>query len=139
MVLRRSRQLWSCEKFGFSGLSEAATRAHEGKASFLWSASARAWVQGPGGRDPTEGLLAFFFFKVCHSLLFFYKLKLHWPPTLLVPGTQHSDLIFICITKGFPDSSAGKESACNAGHLGLIPGLGTSPGEGKSYLLQYLA
>ena len=37
----------------------------------------------------------------------------------------------------FPDSSSGKESTCNAGDLGLIPGLGWSPGEGKGYLLQY--
>ena len=33
--------------------------------------------------------------------------------------------------------SAGKESACNAGDLGSIPGLGRSPGEGKGYPLQY--
>ena len=32
---------------------------------------------------------------------------------------------------GFPCGSAGKESSCNAGDLGLIPGLGRSPGEGK--------
>ena len=38
---------------------------------------------------------------------------------------------------GFPHSSAGKESACNAGDRGLIPGLGRSPGEGKGYPLQY--
>ena len=38
---------------------------------------------------------------------------------------------------GFPDSSVGKESACNAGDLGSIPGLGISPGEGKGYPLQY--
>ena len=38
---------------------------------------------------------------------------------------------------GFPDSSVGKESACNAGDLGLIPGLGRSLGEGKGYCLQY--
>ena len=38
---------------------------------------------------------------------------------------------------GFPGGSAGKESACNAGDLGLIPGLGRSPGEGKDYSLQY--
>ena len=38
---------------------------------------------------------------------------------------------------GFPDSSAGKESACSAGDLGSIPGLGRSPGEGKGYSLQY--
>ena len=38
---------------------------------------------------------------------------------------------------GFPCGSAGKESACSAGDLGLIPGLGTSLGEGKGYPLQY--
>ena len=32
---------------------------------------------------------------------------------------------------GFPYGLAGKESACNAGDLGSIPGLGRSPGEGK--------
>ena len=36
-----------------------------------------------------------------------------------------------------PGSSAGKESACNAGDPGLIPGLGRSPGEGIGYPLQY--
>ena len=36
-----------------------------------------------------------------------------------------------------PCGSAGKESTCNAGDLGLIPGLGRSPGGGKGYLLQY--
>ena len=34
---------------------------------------------------------------------------------------------------GFPDSSVGKKSACNAGNLGSIPGLGRSPGEGNGY------
>ena len=34
-------------------------------------------------------------------------------------------------------AQAGKESAYNAGDLGLIPGLGRSPGEGKGYPLQY--
>ena len=38
---------------------------------------------------------------------------------------------------GFPDSPVGKESACNAGDPGSIPGLGRSPGEGKGYPLQY--
>ena len=38
---------------------------------------------------------------------------------------------------GFPGDSAGKESACYEGDLGLIPGLGRSPGEGNSYPLQY--
>ena len=43
--------------------------------------------------------------------------------------------MYVCM--GFPDSSVGKESACNAGALGSIPGLGRSPGEGKDYPLQY--
>ena len=38
---------------------------------------------------------------------------------------------------GFPGSSAGKESACNAGNPGSIPGLGRSTGEGIGYPLQY--
>ena len=43
---------------------------------------------------------------------------------------------FSTVGRGFPDSSVGKESACNAGDLGSIPGLERSPGEGTGYLLQ---
>ena len=39
--------------------------------------------------------------------------------------------------KNFPHSSVGKESTCNVGDLGSIPGLGRFPGEGKTYPLQY--
>ena len=39
--------------------------------------------------------------------------------------------------KGFPSDLAGKESACNAGDLGSIPGLGRSPGGGHGNLFQY--
>ena len=58
-------------------------------------------------------------------------------------------IVYICIYKinilictygqymGFPDGSDGKKSACNAGDLGSIPGLGRSPGEGNSNPLQY--
>ena len=38
---------------------------------------------------------------------------------------------------GFPGGSDSKESACNAGDLGSVPGLGRSPGEGNGYPLQY--
>ena len=38
---------------------------------------------------------------------------------------------------GFLCDFAGKESTCNAGDLGSIPGLGRSPGEGKGYPLQF--
>ena len=40
-------------------------------------------------------------------------------------------------SQGLPCGSAGKESACNARDLGLIPGLGRSPGEGNGNPLQY--
>ena len=38
---------------------------------------------------------------------------------------------------GFPGGSDGKESACNAGDVGSIPGLGRSPGDGNGNPLQY--
>ena len=41
------------------------------------------------------------------------------------------------VFQGFSCVSVGKESDCNAGNLGLIPGLGRSPGEGKGYPFQY--
>ena len=41
------------------------------------------------------------------------------------------------LCKGFPDSSVGKESACNAGDPSSIPGSGRSGGEGIGYPLQY--
>ena len=43
----------------------------------------------------------------------------------------------LMISQGFPCGSAGEESTCNVGDLGLIHGLGRSPGEGKGYPLQY--
>ena len=45
------------------------------------------------------------------------------------------DRLPIPVFSGFPCGSAGKESTCNAGNLGSIPGLGISPGEGKGYPL----
>ena len=41
------------------------------------------------------------------------------------------------LNKNFTGGSGSKESACNAGDLGSIPGLGRSPGEGNGYPLQY--
>ena len=41
------------------------------------------------------------------------------------------------LNMGFPSSSEVKASACNEGDLGLIPGLGRSPGEGNGNPLQY--
>ena len=41
------------------------------------------------------------------------------------------------LLQGFPDSSVGKESICNAGDPSSIPGSGRSAGEGRGYPLQY--
>ena len=45
--------------------------------------------------------------------------------------------LLLRLHQGFPCGSAGKESSCNAGDLGSIPGLGRSPEEGKGYPFQY--
>ena len=47
------------------------------------------------------------------------------------------DIIIFRIKRGFPGSSAGKESACNAGDLGLIPGLEGCPGRGHRNPLKF--
>ena len=57
------------------------------------------------------------------------------PITQRLMGQNHPLLSFIFL--GFPCGSAGKESTCNVGILGSIPGLGRYPGERKGYLFQY--
>ena len=59
---------------------------------------------------------------------------------LLIQGPKQfqSEFFFSLRTSiSFLDSSVGKESACNAGDPGSIPGSGRSPGEGTGYPLQY--
>ena len=55
----------------------------------------------------------------------------------LLPSPMHP-ISYFCFSneRGFPDSSVGKEYACNAGDPSSIPGLGRSPGE-VAYPLQY--
>ena len=71
-------------------------------------------------------------------------LQSFWPTLLFVQfnfwvGKIHrrKNRLPTSVFLGFPCGSSGKESACNVRDLGLIPGLGRSPGEGKGYLLQY--
>ena len=61
-----------------------------------------------------------------------------------IPGCTSSHAVWpscfrdvLNVYLGFPCGSAGKESACNEGDLGSIPGLGRSPGERKGYPLPY--
>ena len=58
-----------------------------------------------------------------------HKIRIHIEQDSQVIGLHFS-------LRGFPDSSAGKESACNAEDPGSIPGSGRSAGEGISYPLQ---
>ena len=50
---------------------------------------------------------------------------------------NQKSLLGVFPLQGFPGGSDGKESTCNAGDLGSIPGLGRSPGEGNGSPLQY--
>ena len=62
------------------------------------------------------------------------------PARLLSVGLQRVRNDRACMHRifmGFPGGSDGVESACSAGHLGLSPGSGRCPGEGKGYPLQY--
>ena len=64
--------------------------------------------------------------------------KINTETQTLNDTTDQIDLIAIYRTFwGFPGGSDSKESACNVGDLGSIPGLGKSPGERKGYPLQY--
>ena len=49
---------------------------------------------------------------------------------------QLKNKAFPQLPRGFPGGSGGKESACNVGDLGSIPGWGRSSGDGKGYPLQ---
>ena len=71
------------------------------------------------------------------GLVYVIRIRLLIGPTLCHCATSPCTLYSIIVFLGFPCGSAGKESACNEGDLGSIPGLGRSPGEGKCYPLQY--
>ena len=72
---------------------------------------------------------------------FYFSHPIHSSQTFKLP-TQHNlaNLQLFAsylLQLGFPRGSAGKESACNVGDLGSIPGFRRSPGEGKGYPLHY--
>ena len=56
---------------------------------------------------------------------------------LIIALTESKNMWYIRCLVGLLGCSAGKESTCNAGDLGSIPGSGSSPGEGMGYPLQY--
>ena len=58
-------------------------------------------------------------------------------PNFYLPTSLNISSVSPYLTVGFLGSSAGKESTCNVGDSGLIPGLGRSPGGGHGNPLQY--
>ena len=73
-------------------------------------------------------------------------LCLRWTHCCLGPMSANQNLDNWCVPvnvlldqkhSGLPCGSVGKETACNVGDLGLVPGLGRFPGEGKGHSLQY--
>ena len=91
-----------------------------------------------GSTDATWSLLiTFVFLNVVLDHTFFNFLNSSSWFTMSCYFQVYNTVIQFCIYICFPCGSAGKESVCNAGDLGLIPGLGRSPGEGQSYQLQY--
>ena len=109
----------------------------------------------PQNNVPTHTLIFIFFFYyhcfifcLLHSICQILVPRPGIEPTLhplegevLLTGPPGKSLTLISLTveqkMGFPGGSAGEESACNEGDLGLIPGLRRSPAEGKGYPLQY--
>ena len=71
---------------------------------------------------------------LCFSVRLFAVILLFFNIYLLLFNIY---LLKLLVALGFPCGSAGQESACSARDLGVIPGLGRSPGEGNGYLLQY--
>ena len=67
-------------------------------------------------------------FKLHRNTCNLYKYTIQW---------NQVNHIFLIIFLSISDGSVGKESACNAGGPGSIPGSGRSSGEGKGYPLQY--
>ena len=108
--------------------------------------------------NPCQLLHPQIFYPILRAVFFFHFvygfLGLHWASLVaqLVKNLQckrpqfnswtrklpwRRDRLSTSVFLGFPCGSAGKESARNEGDLGLIPGLGRSPTEGKGYPLQY--
>ena len=72
--------------------------------------------------------------KLTFQTLKFYLL---FKVSLSTPAFTNYPFLLTLLYQGFPDSSVGKESTCNSGEPGTVPGSGRSAGEGMGYPLQY--
>ena len=70
--------------------------------------------------------------------IYFHGMRFYFYCSLFIVSLSLGlEKLLVTVSKGFPGGSAGKESACNAGDMGFIPGSGRSPGGGNSNPLQY--
>ena len=117
-----------------SVMSSRSIHVRNGRISFLWL-----------NNIPLVCILVYIYIYICHTgppwQLSWSRIHLQcrrpqfnsWVGKILWRRDRLSTPLFL----DFPCGSAGKESACNAGDQGLIPGLGRSPEEGKGYPLRY--
>ena len=85
--------------------------------------------------------------SICQQIQKTQQWPQDWKMSIFIPtpkkgrakecSNYHAIVLISHAGRGFPDSSVGKESACNAGDLSLIPGLGRCPGEVNGKPLQY--
>ena len=112
-------------------------------ANIVNQSSSKLWLATRGGSKWER-----FFFLMNQYISGLYNIN-SWT-SLKLYSKHHFTVLLIsfnttwfCLSKhagklrGFPHSSVGEESACNAGDRGLIPGLGRSPGEGNGNPFQY--
>ena len=93
--------------------------------SFGWDSNPARWVQVPS--RVLAGCKSCLHWRFSSRILAFHKGD---------PGSSPGQCIMLTSGLGFPCGSDGKESACNAGDLGSIPGLGRSLGGGQGNPLQ---
>ena len=74
---------------------------------------------------------------VLHMVIYTFRCYSLNLSTFSFPTSLFSTSASLVLGRGFPGGSDGKESACNVGETGLIPGSGRSPGEGNGNLFQY--
>ena len=80
--------------------------------------------------------ITFLYFKLKGNIEPMFHFKTLLPTSATVSWTRFTKTLLL-LKCNFPDSSVGKESACNRGDPSLIPWSGRSAGEGMGYPLQY--
>ena len=123
------------------GWMEAEARQRFKGLSIRVQVQCRVWKVGSAPSPETCSPQISAWFLNIHQALPQYHLLTILAPASTIPGFSpplpRANFSSWYLSRGFPDSSVGKESTCNAGDPGSIPGSGRSPGEGIGYPLQH--